>query len=159
MHGDGAVLEAKSYLHGCVGHNVDNLAYTCSVRYKMTFDAPAIQATTAPIKVAIIEDLREVREGLAMLINGTSGFSCVGSFRSMETAIANLGDVNPDMILTDIGLPGMDGIAGQHPAKAGDAYFFRLNCTVGYYSAANVKSRILAVRSWYPGMVQIGAGH
>ena len=54
---------------------------------------------------------------------------------------------------------GMDGIAGRHPAKAGDAYFFRLNCTVGYYSAANVKSRILAVRSWYPGMVQIGAEH
>ena len=78
----------------------------------MTPDASAIQTTTAPIKVAIVEDLREVREGLAMLINGTSGFSCVGSFRSMETAIANLGDVNPDMILTDIGLPGMDGIAG-----------------------------------------------
>jgi mannose-6-phosphate isomerase-like protein (cupin superfamily) len=54
---------------------------------------------------------------------------------------------------------GMDGIAGRHPAKAGDAYFFRLNCTVGYYSASNVKSRILAVRSWYPGMVQIGAEH
>ncbi len=54
---------------------------------------------------------------------------------------------------------GVDGIAGRHPAKAGDAYFFRLNCTVGYYSAANVKSRILAVRSWYPGMVQIGAEH
>jgi mannose-6-phosphate isomerase-like protein (cupin superfamily) len=54
---------------------------------------------------------------------------------------------------------GMDGIAGRHPAKAGDVYFFRLNCTVGYYSAANLKSRILAVRSWYPGMVQIGAEH
>ena len=54
---------------------------------------------------------------------------------------------------------GVDGIAGQHPAKAGDAYFFRLNCTVGYYSAAHVKSRILAVRSWYPGMVQMGAEH
>ncbi len=54
---------------------------------------------------------------------------------------------------------GMDGIAGRHPAKAGDAYFFRLNCTVGYYSADNVKSRILAVRSWYPDMVQIGAEH
>lgn len=54
---------------------------------------------------------------------------------------------------------GMDGIAGKHPAKAGDAYFFRLNCTVGYYSAANVKSRILAVRSWYPGMQQRGAQH
>ena len=54
---------------------------------------------------------------------------------------------------------GMDGIEGRHPAKAGDAYFFRLNCTVGYYSAANVRSRILAVRSWYPGMAQEGAEH
>jgi mannose-6-phosphate isomerase-like protein (cupin superfamily) len=54
---------------------------------------------------------------------------------------------------------GMDGLEGRHPAKTGDAYFFRLNCTVGYYSAANVKSRILAVRSWYPGMRQKGATH
>jgi mannose-6-phosphate isomerase-like protein (cupin superfamily) len=54
---------------------------------------------------------------------------------------------------------GMDGIAGRHLAKVGDAYFFRLNSTVGYYSAPNVASRILAVRSWYPGMVQKGAQH
>jgi mannose-6-phosphate isomerase-like protein (cupin superfamily) len=54
---------------------------------------------------------------------------------------------------------GMDGLEGKHPAKAGDAYFFRLNCTVGYYSAPNVKSRILAVRSWYPSMQQKGAKH
>jgi mannose-6-phosphate isomerase-like protein (cupin superfamily) len=54
---------------------------------------------------------------------------------------------------------GADGIAGRHPSKAGDAYFFRLNCTVGYYSAPNVKSRILAVRSWYPGMVLKGMEH
>jgi mannose-6-phosphate isomerase-like protein (cupin superfamily) len=54
---------------------------------------------------------------------------------------------------------GTDGIEGKHPAKAGHAYFFRLNCTVGYYSAPNVKSRILAVRSWYPGMQQKGAKH
>jgi mannose-6-phosphate isomerase-like protein (cupin superfamily) len=54
---------------------------------------------------------------------------------------------------------GMDGKEGKHPAKTGDAYFFRLNCTVGYYSAPHVKSRILAVRSWYPGMQQKGAQH
>ncbi len=54
---------------------------------------------------------------------------------------------------------GMDGIEGRHPAGPGDAYFFRLNCTVGYYSAPNVKSRILAVRSWYPGMLQPGMEH
>jgi mannose-6-phosphate isomerase-like protein (cupin superfamily) len=54
---------------------------------------------------------------------------------------------------------GIDGVEGRHPAKAGDAYFFRLNCTVGYYSAPGVKSRILAVRSWYPGMKVAGAEH
>ena len=48
---------------------------------------------------------------------------------------------------------GMDGIEGKHPAKAGDAYFFRLNCTVGFYAGnqpGEPKSRILAVRSLYP---------
>lgn len=77
---------------------------------------PKISETSSPIispiKVAVIEDLREVREGLAMLINGTEGFLCVGRFRSMEEAIANLSRELPDIVLTDIGLPGMDGIAG-----------------------------------------------
>jgi mannose-6-phosphate isomerase-like protein (cupin superfamily) len=48
---------------------------------------------------------------------------------------------------------GMDGIEGRHPAKAGDAYFFRLNCTVGFYAGnkpGEPKSRILAVRSLFP---------
>ena len=48
---------------------------------------------------------------------------------------------------------GMDGIEGRHPAKAGDAYFFRLNCTVGFYAKSvqtTEKARILAVRSRYP---------
>ena len=54
---------------------------------------------------------------------------------------------------------GIDGVEGRHPAKAGDAYFFRLNCTVGYYSAPGVKSRILCVRSWYPGMRVPNAEH
>lgn len=54
---------------------------------------------------------------------------------------------------------GTDGIAGRHPAKTGDAYFFRLNATVGYYSAPDVASRLLCVRSWYPGMVKKGMQH
>ncbi|HEV2465387.1 MAG TPA: cupin domain-containing protein [Acidobacteriaceae bacterium] len=54
---------------------------------------------------------------------------------------------------------GMDGIAGRHPAKPGDAYFFRLNATVGYYSAPGVTSRLLCVRSWYPGLVKKGMQH
>ncbi len=64
------------------------------------------------IRVAIIEDEREVREGLALLIGGTRGFSCAGKFRSVEDALSRLGAVAPDLVLTDIGLPGMDGIEG-----------------------------------------------
>ena len=47
---------------------------------------------------------------------------------------------------------GADGVEGRHPARAGDAYFFRLNCTVGFYASRNPgpKARILAVRSLYP---------
>ena len=48
---------------------------------------------------------------------------------------------------------GMDGVMGKHPAKPGDAYFYRLNSTVGFYaspSAGAEKAKILAVRSLYP---------
>ena len=48
---------------------------------------------------------------------------------------------------------GADGIASRRPAKPGDAYFYRMNATVGYYSAPGVKSRILCVRSFNPGRV------
>jgi DNA-binding NarL/FixJ family response regulator len=64
------------------------------------------------IKVLIIEDMREVREGLAALINGTRGFRCSESYYSMEAALARRSDQSPDVILTDIGLPGMSGIDG-----------------------------------------------
>jgi mannose-6-phosphate isomerase-like protein (cupin superfamily) len=46
---------------------------------------------------------------------------------------------------------GADGIAARRPAKPGDAFFYRMNATVGYYSAPGVKSRILCVRSFHPG--------
>ncbi len=47
---------------------------------------------------------------------------------------------------------GTDGIEGRHPAKAGDAYYFRSNCTVGFYNQnkPGAKAHILAVRSRIP---------
>lgn len=78
-------------------------------------------AQSKPINVAIIEDRREIRDGLATLVEFTEGFNCVGKFGSMEEAIARIRHNVPDVVLSDIGLPGMDGIQGvkilkeEHP--------------------------------------------
>jgi DNA-binding NarL/FixJ family response regulator len=69
-------------------------------------------ADTKTIRVAIIEDRREIREGLATIINGTAGFRCTGSFRSMEDALGGIRQEVPDVVLNDIALPGMSGIDG-----------------------------------------------
>jgi DNA-binding NarL/FixJ family response regulator len=60
----------------------------------------------------LIEDLRDVREGLAMLINGSPGFRCTAAFRTMEEALRSIKTTPPDVVLTDIGLPGMSGVEG-----------------------------------------------
>lgn len=64
------------------------------------------------LRVVLIEDLREVREGLSALISGTAGYKCVAAYGMMETALARIEKDNPDIILTDLGLPGMSGIEG-----------------------------------------------
>jgi len=69
-------------------------------------------AAPALIRVAIIEDDRRIREGLAALIDGSDGFRCTGSFRSMEEALARPWSPVPEVALVDIGLPGMSGIKG-----------------------------------------------
>ena len=66
----------------------------------------------ATIAVAIVEDLRDLREGLVALVNGTLGFRCTAAYRTMEDALAKIDASRPDVVLTDIGLPGMSGVEG-----------------------------------------------
>jgi DNA-binding NarL/FixJ family response regulator len=85
-------------------------------------DAPrhqtsADQCGSRPIDVMIVEDQREIREGLARLIDRAVGFRCVGRHRSMEEALAARPIHPPAVALLDIGLPGMSGIAGIEPLK------------------------------------------
>ena len=69
-------------------------------------------ADNRTLRVVVIEDLREVREGLAALISGTRGYRCVAAYGSMESTLARIEQDKPDIILTDLGLPGMSGIDG-----------------------------------------------
>jgi len=43
-----------------------------------------------PLRIVLIEDLRDIRVGLKALINGTAGFECVAAFGSVETALAQI---------------------------------------------------------------------
>ena len=83
----------------------------------MTSEAkPTDNSSTVPItseiRVAIVEDERDIRECLTFLIDGTDGYACTGSYRTMEEALDGIGRQLPTLVLSDIGLPGMNGIEG-----------------------------------------------
>lgn len=64
------------------------------------------------VRVAIVEDQRDIRDGLRFLIDGTPGYTCAGAFGAMEPALAALSPAVVDIVLMDLGLPGMSGLEG-----------------------------------------------
>lgn len=62
------------------------------------------------MRVVLIEDQRRTREGLVSLIHGSPGMQVVGQYGSAAEALPRVGAAAPDVILTDLGLPGMSGI-------------------------------------------------
>lgn len=71
------------------------------------------QSTTTKVtKVAVVEDMREIREALGRLINNSDCCRCTGIYGSMEEALEKIPHNPPDVVLCDIGLPGMSGIEG-----------------------------------------------
>jgi DNA-binding NarL/FixJ family response regulator len=70
---------------------------------------------TALIRVAIVEDERRTREGLRALIEGSAGFQCVGAWGSVEEALGSVRAAAPNVLLLDLGLPGMSGTEGIGP--------------------------------------------
>jgi DNA-binding NarL/FixJ family response regulator len=68
------------------------------------------------INVAIVEDNNTIREGLAQLINGTDGYKCIGAFGDVESFLPKINSLPINVVLMDIGLPGMNGIEGAKTA-------------------------------------------
>src|SRR5579872_4844362 len=69
-------------------------------------------------KIAIVEDNTGIRESLAVLIDGTPGFRCIGTYANAEAALEKLPQNWPDIILMDINLPQMSGIECVAKLKA-----------------------------------------
>jgi DNA-binding NarL/FixJ family response regulator len=88
------------------------------------------EASSTEIRVAIVEDERDIRESLTFLVNGTAGYSCTGSYRTMEEALDRIPHHLPDVVLSDIGLPGMSGIEGVRILKERHPHLLLLMLTV-----------------------------
>ena len=62
------------------------------------------------INVSIVEDIDDIRDAMRALINGSKGFECVHVFADAEEALKDMSSKEIDVVLMDIGLPGMNGI-------------------------------------------------
>ncbi|MDJ1492464.1 response regulator transcription factor [Cytophagaceae bacterium DM2B3-1] len=62
------------------------------------------------IRISVVEDISEIREGIRFVINQTPGFECVSVYENAEDAAAALPALRPDIVVMDINLPGMSGI-------------------------------------------------
>ena len=77
-----------------------------------------VVSTNMTLNVGIVEDDASIRESVASLINTAKGFSCSQIFDSVESAIENISDPPPDVLLMDINLGGMSGIEGVRRLKS-----------------------------------------
>jgi DNA-binding NarL/FixJ family response regulator len=69
-------------------------------------------------RIVIVEDQRGVAESLTKLINRVAGLKVIATFPDGETALAQIPKLAPDVVLMDIGLPGMTGIQCVQQLKA-----------------------------------------
>jgi DNA-binding NarL/FixJ family response regulator len=63
-----------------------------------------------PIRICIVEDLKEVREGISSLLTLDERFEMLKAFTDAESAVKEMAAWQPDIVIMDINLPGMNGI-------------------------------------------------
>ena len=68
-------------------------------------------------RVTIVEDNEAVREGYAMIINSLKNYYVINTYSNCEDALKSLRKDNPDIVLMDLELPGMNGIDGTFEIK------------------------------------------
>lgn len=66
-------------------------------------------SSSSRTRIVLVEDHAILREGLKALIEIESDFEVVADFSCVEESIAQLGGLQPDLVLTDLALPGRSG--------------------------------------------------
>jgi len=62
------------------------------------------------IRVAIFEDSDSVREAISLLVKGTAGLEFAGAFPDCNQILEDIRSCQPDLVLMDIGMPGLSGV-------------------------------------------------
>ena len=104
---------------------------------------------TPAISVLIVDDHPVVRRGLRVLLEVAGGFEVAGEAGDGDTALALAAEHTPDVILLDLKLPGVDGIAVLAALKARDSAARVLVLT----SATEPALASLALRSGAAGLL------
>lgn len=66
--------------------------------------------TTAPIRVAVVDDQRLVRTGLRMILDAEDDLEVVGEAADGQAALGLCAEQHPDVVLMDVRMPVMDGV-------------------------------------------------
>lgn len=80
-------------------------------------------------RIGIVEDNRDLREALAMMVQFTEDFELAGSYENAEIALMSLPKNRPDAVLMDINLPGYSGIECVSLLKKDNPQILFLMCT------------------------------
>jgi DNA-binding NarL/FixJ family response regulator len=106
------------------------------------------------IRVMIVDDHPIVRQGLAAALDDEPDFEVVGSVSSAEEALRAVDRVHPDVVLLDLELPGMDGVAAIPPLLEANP-----GGEIVIFTAYATDERVIgAIRAGARGYVLKGAG-
>lgn len=125
-----------------------------------------------PIRVFLIDDHNIVRDGIRMILGEQPDMEVVGEAPDGRDALAKIIETNPDIVTTDIEMPGMDGIsiakkiktrdprikvlvltAHSEPSRIGEALQAGVN---GYLLKINAgRDLIQAIRTVHTGQVYL----